>query len=70
MPAIIQFDYEADHERAIDVLLEEGETYSGVAQGRILVSNAAVRALQAEGIRFRVIGGEARGEGEPNAPRP
>ncbi len=69
MPVVIQFDSENDHEEAIDVLLESGETYGGFARGCIVVSEPAIRALRAQGIGFRVIG-EKKREEESSGPRP
>lgn len=65
MPVIVQFERHEDHVRAVGVLSEAEETYHGVARATILVSNAAVRMLRAEGLRFRVVGEEARREEEP-----
>jgi len=62
MSAIVQFDQDEDHVRAVGVLSEAEETYHGVGRGTILVSDAAVRMLRVEGIRFRVIGEEPREE--------
>ena len=55
MPAVIHFDRVEDHERAIDVLTEAEETYHGVAPATIMVSSAALPALQAKGVRFQVV---------------
>ncbi len=62
MQVIVQFDQEEDHVRAVGVLSEAEETYHGVGKGTILVSNAAVRMLRMEGIRFHVVGEERRKE--------
>ncbi len=69
MPQLIQIDFDEDRLRAIDLLDEADETYSGVPPRCFLLSNAAVRLLQRRGIRFRVVGGEEREE-EPDDPRP
>lgn len=66
MATVIRFDEEEEHERAIDVLLETGETYGTVAPGCLLVTNTAIRSLRATGIRFRVLGRRPEEE-EPNA---
>ena len=55
MPVVIKFECDEDHERAIDVLTDSGETYHGVAPASILVSTPAVQALRANGVRFQVI---------------
>jgi hypothetical protein len=55
MAVVVKFDGEQDHERAIDVLADSGETYQGVAPSCILVSTPAVRALRASGVRFQVV---------------
>lgn len=65
MPVIVQFERHEDHVRAVGVLSEAEETYHGVDKGTILVSNAAIRMLRAEGLRFRVIGEKARREEKP-----
>jgi len=59
MPVVIHFDFETDHERALDVLFEIEATYSGAGSGSIQVSPAAAQALRERGIRYRVISGEA-----------
>jgi len=64
MAVIVEFERHEDHVRAVGRLSEAEETYHGVDKGTILVSNTAVQLLRAEGIRFRVIGGEARREEE------
>jgi hypothetical protein len=66
MPVVIQFDQDEEHERAIDVLTEAEETYHGVAPATILVSNAALCALQAHGVRFQVLSETAKEQ--PHAP--
>lgn len=65
MPVIVQFERHEDHVRAVGILSEAEETYHGVDKGTILVSNAAIRMLRVEGLRFRVIGEETRREEEP-----
>jgi hypothetical protein len=60
MAVVIKFDGEKDHERAIDVLTDCGETYHGVAPASILVSAPAVHALRANGVRFQVVNEAAR----------
>lgn len=65
MSVVVQFERHEDHVRAVGILSEADETYHGVDKGTILVSNTAVRMLRAEGLRFRVIGEEARREKEP-----
>lgn len=62
MPVIIQFDFEADHERALDVLFEIEATYSGAGRGSIQVSDAAARALRERGVRYRIIAGRLEEE--------
>jgi hypothetical protein len=60
MPVVIKFDCEQDHERAIDVLTDTGETYHGVAPASILVSTPAIRALRENGVRFQVVNEDGR----------
>ncbi len=67
MPVTIQFDFEADHEHALDVLFDIEATYSGSGRGCILVSVAAARTLRERGIRYRVIAGRLEEE-PPHAP--
>jgi len=55
MPAVIRFDSVEDHERAIDLLTEAEETYHGVAPATIMVSSAALHALQVQGVHFQVV---------------
>lgn len=69
MSVVVRFDEEAEHERAIDVLLRAGETYGTVAPGCLLVTNVAVRSLRVAGIRFLVLG-RRPAEEEPNASTP
>ncbi len=70
MAVLIQFDYEADCERAIDLFAEAEETYHSVPRDCFLVSDTAVRLLTAAGIRFRPVAPRPRREEEPNATRP
>lgn len=67
MAVLIRFDSDADHVRAVGLLSEAEETYHGVAQGTILVSNAAERMLWTQGVHFQIVGGEKprRKEEEP-----
>ncbi len=60
MPVVIKFGCEQDHERAIDVLTDAGETYHGVAAACILVSTPAVRALRENGVHFQVVNENGR----------
>ena len=60
MAIVIKFDCEQDHERAIDVLTDSGETYHGVAPACILVSTPAVNALRANGVHFQVVNDNGR----------
>jgi len=69
MPQLIEFEHDEDRLRAIDLLDEADETYSGVPPRRFLLSNAAVRLLRGRGVRLRVIGGEG-GEEEQDASQP
>lgn len=69
MPQLVQFDYDPDRLRAIDLLDEADETYQGVPRRCFLISNTAVNLLRERGIRFRVIGGQAREE-EERGPQP
>lgn len=66
MSVIVQFERREDQVRAVGVLTEAEETYHGVDKGTILVSGVGIRMLRAQGIRFRVVGGEERREEEPN----
>jgi hypothetical protein len=65
MPVIIRFDFEEDHERALDVLYEIEATYSGAGRGCISVSDAAARTLRERGIRYHVVAGRLV-EGPPH----
>lgn len=67
MSVIVQFDFEADHEHALDVLFDIEATYSGAGRGCMLVSDAAARTLRERGIRYRVIAGQLEEE-PPHAP--
>lgn len=67
MPVVIQFDFEADHERALDALFEIEATYSGAGRGCIQVSDVAARVLRERGIRYRVVAGRLEEE-PPHAP--
>ena len=60
MAIVIKFDCEQDHERAIDVLTDSGETYHGVAPACILVSTPAVHALRDNGVHFQVVNDNGR----------
>jgi len=63
MPVVIKFECDEDHERAIDVLTDSGETYHGVAPASILVSTPAVQALRANGVHFQVINENGKDQG-------
>lgn len=67
MQVTIQFDFEEDHERALDVLFGIEATYSGAGRGCILVSNTAARTLRERGIRYRIVTGRLEEE-PPHAP--
>lgn len=69
MPEVVEFDSREDRLRAIDILLNAGETYGGVPLRRFLVSSTAISLLRAAGVRFRVLGRRAEAEEEPDAPR-
>lgn len=69
MPQLVQIDVEENRLRAIDLLDEADETYSGAPPRCFLLSNAAVRLLERRGIRLRVVGGEKEEEGQ-DEPRP
>lgn len=60
MPAVIEFDYDADRLRAMEALDETDETYQCIPRRCFLISNTAVNLLREREIRFRVIGGHAR----------
>lgn len=70
MASLIQFDYDEDCERAIDILAEAEQTYRSVPKDCFLISDAAVLLLTGAGIRFRVVAPRPRREEEPNATRP
>lgn len=69
MAVLVEFDYREDRVRAIDILFEQEETYHSIPKDCLLISDAAVRALAAQNIRFRVVGGERREE-DQHGPRP
>lgn len=69
MPMLITFDSRKDRLRAIDVLFEEQETYHCVPKRCFVVSREATRKLTAQGVRYRVLGGERREE-ETDESRP
>lgn len=56
MSELILFELNTDRERAIDVLLNAGETYSRVPKQCFLVSNAAVDLLRTTGVSFQILG--------------
>lgn len=58
MPTIIRFESVEDHTKAVGILSEAEETYHGVEREAIIISAAALRLLQTENVRFRVIGGQ------------
>lgn len=69
MPLLIQFRRPEDRVQAIDILLDAGETYSGVPKQCWLVSDAAVRLLQERGVDFETVGGP-RAEEPPHGENP
>jgi hypothetical protein len=69
MPVVVQFDFEADHEQALDALFDLDALYSGAGRGRILVAESIAQALQARGIRCRILP-ERREEEPPDVTRP
>jgi hypothetical protein len=56
MPQLIQFPVREERLRAIDILAEAEVGYEGVAKGCYLVSDAVVKLLEANGVRFEVLG--------------
>lgn len=56
MPCVIEFASREDRLRAIDILFDEDESYSGVPPSRFLVTKKAVQLLRAQGVQFRVWG--------------
>lgn len=68
MPVLIEFTSREDRLRAIDVLFEEQETYHCVPKRCFVVSAETARKLTAQGVRYRVLGGE-RQEEETDEPR-
>lgn len=69
MAVLVMFDSREDRVRALDLFFEQEEIYHSVPKDCLLISDTAARALTAQGIRFRVVGGET-GEGEHHGPRP
>jgi hypothetical protein len=67
MAVTIQFDFEADHERALDILFDIEATYSGAGRACIFISDAAARTLRERGIRYRIMAGRLEEE-PPHAP--
>lgn len=65
MPVFVKFTRREDHIRAVGILSEAEETYSGIDKETIQISNAAVRMLRAEGINFNIIGEEVGREEKP-----
>lgn len=60
MSELVQFQSDQDRLRAMDVLLEAGETYSRIPTNRFIVSRNGVQLLRAEGIELTVMGQERR----------
>jgi hypothetical protein len=56
MDMLIQFAAREDRLRGIDILAEAGETYHGVPVSCYIVSDAAAKLLESNGVRFQVVG--------------
>jgi hypothetical protein len=56
MALLISFPDRADRLRAIDLLAEAEETYQGVPPGCYVISDAAAKLLESNGVRFQVLG--------------
>jgi len=53
---LIEFESDGDDERAMDVLMDAGESYaSGGTENRILVSSGAAQTLREHSIKFKII---------------
>lgn len=57
MAVVIEFEFEEDLLRAIDLLAEAEHGYERIPRDLFLVSNLTARLLKDEGVNFRVIGG-------------
>jgi hypothetical protein len=55
MAVLIMFPAREDRLRAIDILAEAGETYHGVPTSCYVVSEAAAKVLESQGVRFQVV---------------
>jgi hypothetical protein len=56
MALLITFPARADRLRAIDLLAEAGETYQGVPPACYVVSDAAAKLLESNGVHYQVVG--------------
>jgi len=55
MPAVITFPIHEERFRAIDLLADAEETYDVVAPRTYLVSDAAVKLLKTQNVRFQLL---------------
>jgi hypothetical protein len=56
MTLLIHFPTRQDRLRAIDIFAESGETYHGVPTQCYVVSEAAAKLLETNGVRYEVVG--------------
>ena len=56
MAVLIRFPTRDDRLRAIDIFAEAGETYHGVPTSCYVISDAAAKLLESNGVHFQVVG--------------